>query len=72
MNTVGGNQKPLTGSSHGGDQRCASSASPTSDSSRILASWAAELIAPTSVFLSSGSPRRSVLRRFWSEASTWS
>src|SRR5579859_7402959 len=72
VNTVGGNQKPLTGSSHGGDQRCAPSASPISDSSRILASWAAELIAPTSVFLSSGSPRRSVVRRRCSDASTWS
>ena len=67
---VGGNQKPFTGSSHGGDQRCAPSASPTSDSSRILASWAAELMAPTSVFLSSGSPSRKVASRRRSDAST--
>ena len=67
---VGGNQKPFTGSSHGGDQRCAPSASPTSDSSRILASWAAELMAPTSVFLSSGSPSRRVASRRRSDAST--
>src|SRR5436309_2191701 len=52
VNSVGANQKPRSGSSHGGDQRVAPSASPASESSRILASWAAELIAPTSVFLS--------------------
>ena len=72
MNTVGGNQKPFTGRSHGGDQRSAPSASPACDSSRILASWAGELIAPTSVFLSSGSPSRRVVSRLRSEASTWS
>src|SRR3954454_1457385 len=43
---VGGNQKPCSGSSHGGDQRPAPSASPISDSSRILASCSAELMAP--------------------------
>ena len=54
VNTVGANQKPRSGSSHGGDHRVAPSASPTSVSSRIRASCAAELMAPTSVFLSSG------------------
>ena len=63
---VGGNQNPRSGRSQGGDQRSAPSASPTADSSRILASCAAELIAPTSVFLSSGSPTRSVSSRFFS------
>ena len=43
-----------------GDQRSAPSASPMSESSRIRASCSAELIAPMSVFLSSGSPTRSV------------
>ena len=57
---VGGNQKPRSGSSQGGDQRCAPSASPASLSSRMRASCSAELMAPMSVFLSSGSPRRSV------------
>src|SRR5689334_24095099 len=33
VNTVGGNQKPLAGISHGGDQRSAPSDSPTSESS---------------------------------------
>ena len=60
MKTVGGNQKPRSGSSHAGCQRCAPSASPASDSSRMRASCSAELIAPMSVFLSSGSPTRSV------------
>ena len=60
VNTVGANQNPCAGSSHGGDQRSAPSASPTSASSRIRSSCAAELIAPMSVFLSSGSPSRSV------------
>ncbi len=68
VNTVGANQKPRSGSSHGGDQRVAPSASPASVSSRIRASWAAELIAPTSVFLSSGSPTRSVASRRCSAA----
>ena len=67
---VGANQKPRSGSSHGGDQRSAPSASPTSDSSRIRASCSAELIAPMSVFLSSGSPTRSVAIRRLSGAST--
>src|ERR1022692_2231145 len=63
VNTVGGNQKPRFGSSQGGDQRCAPSASPASDNSLILSSCCRELIAPMSVFLSSGSPRRSVPSR---------
>ena len=68
---VGGNQKPCDGSSsHGGDQRSAPSASPTSDSSRMRASCAAELIAPMSVFLSSGSPTRRVAIRRFNESST--
>jgi hypothetical protein len=67
---VGANQKPCAGSSHGGDQRSAPSAAPTSESSRMRASCAAELIAPTSVFLSRGSPTRSVAIRRLREAST--
>jgi hypothetical protein len=67
---VGANQKPWSGSSHGGDQRAAPSASPTSESSVMRASWAAELIAPMSVFLSSGSPTRRVAIRRFSEVST--
>ena len=63
VKTVGGNQKPRSGSSQAGCQRCAPSASPTSDSSRMRASCSAELIAPMSVFLSSGSPTRSVPMR---------
>src|ERR1022692_1678043 len=38
VKTVGANQYPRPGSSQGGDQRCAPSASPASDSSRILSS----------------------------------
>src|SRR5450755_3355965 len=56
VKTVGANQKPRAGSWHGGDQRSAPSASPAADSSRILSSCWRELIAPISVFLSSGSP----------------
>src|SRR3712207_8492049 len=52
VNSVGGNQYPRSGSSHGGDHRSAPSDSPTSESSRILESCSLELIAPTSVFLS--------------------
>ena len=52
------------------DQRSAPSASPMSESSRILASCSAELIAPTSVFLSSGSPTRSVAIRRLSRSSS--
>src|SRR5256886_16694916 len=43
---VGTNQKPRSGTTHGADQRSAPSAVPASDSSRILARWAAEVIAP--------------------------
>src|SRR4051794_6740631 len=50
VNSVGGNQNPRSGNSHGGDQRVAPSDSPMPDSSRIFASCAAELIAPISVF----------------------
>src|SRR4051812_44035930 len=56
---VGANQKPWSGRSQGGDQRSAPSSPPMSDSVRIRSSCAAELIAPMSVFLSSGSPTRS-------------
>ena len=63
MNTVGRNQKPRWGSSHGACQAWAPSASPEATSSVILSSWARELMAPTSVFLSSGSPTRRVAMR---------
>src|SRR3954452_24580923 len=43
---VGADQKPRSGSSHGGDQRSAPSELPISDNFVILVSWAAELIAP--------------------------
>ena len=59
VNTVGGNQKPLTGSSHSIERRIAPSSSPAATSASMRESCSAELIAPTSVFLSSGSPTRS-------------
>ena len=67
-----GNQKPRSGSVHGGDQRCAPSASPALVSSVILASCWPELIAPMSVFLSSGSPSLSVPSRRCSRSTTTS
>ena len=70
VKTVGRNQKPESGSSQDGAQRSAPSASPASASSRIRASCSAELIAPMSVFLSSGSPTRSVDIRRLRDSST--
>src|SRR6185369_15201653 len=72
VNRVGANQYPRSGSTHGGDHRSAPSSSPAAESSRMRSSWAAELIAPTSVFLSSGSPTRSCAIRSRSRASTLS
>ena len=63
VNTVGGKKNPLSGTGHGDVQRCAPSASPAADSSVILESCSAELIAPISVFLSIGSPSRNVAMR---------
>ncbi len=70
VNSVGANQYPVEGSSQGADQRSAPSASPVSTSAVIRESCSAELIAPMSVFLSSGSPRRSVDSRRLSACST--
>ena len=67
---VGANQKPCSGIAQSAVQRSAPSASPMSLSSRMRASCAAELIAPMSVFLSSGSPRRSVYSRFFNRSTT--
>ena len=63
VKTVGGNQNPRSGSSQAGWKSSAPSASPLATSSWMRSSWARELIAPMSVFLSSGSPSRSVARR---------
>src|ERR1700716_773646 len=53
-NTVGAKEKTRSGSGHGLVQRWAPSLSPASTMPLILASCPAELIAPMSVFLSSG------------------
>ena len=58
MKMVGGNQKPDSGIAHCGNQHSGPSISPYALSSWMRASWAAELIAPRSVFLSSGLPIR--------------
>ncbi len=63
VNSVGRTNQPRAGRSQAGWYISAPSAWPASTSSSILASWAELLIAPTSVFLSSGSPTRSVDRR---------
>ena len=68
VKTVGGNQKPLSGIGQVGLQRSAPSASPDAVSSSILLNCMDELMAPISVFLSSGSPRRRVVRRRFKEA----
>ena len=52
-----------SGRRHSGCHMTAPSASPASTSAVMRSSCSAELIAPMSVFLSSGSPRRSVLSR---------
>ena len=70
VKTVGANQKPLAGRSQSAVQRSAPSSSPTSARWRIRSSCSRELIAPMSVFLSSGSPRRSVPSRRLSRATT--
>ena len=67
---VGAYQNPFSGISHGTLQRSAPSATPTSESSRMRSSCSFELIAPMSVFLSSGSPRRRVERRSFSRSTT--
>ena len=67
---VGANQKPLSGITQSALQRFAPSSSPIWESSRIRCSCSAELIAPMSVFLSSGSPRRSVDSRALSRSTT--
>ena len=60
---VGGKNRPRSGSGHGLVHVGALARRPPSTKPWILSSWAAELIAPTSVFLSSGSPTRSVVIR---------
>ncbi len=69
LNTVGRNQKPLVGSSQPESQRCAPSASPTATISSMRSSCLRLLMAPTSVFLSIGSPTRRVARRRFSRRS---
>jgi len=67
---VGANQNPFSGMSHGALQRSAPSRSPMSLRVRMRSSCSAELIAPMSVFLSSGSPRRRVMRRCFRRSTT--
>ena len=63
VKSVGANQYPRSGSSQGSWYISAPSATPTSTRSVIRSSWALLLIAPTSVFLSSGSPTLRLARR---------
>src|SRR5690349_21615086 len=70
VKTGGAKKKPRSGSGHGDVHRDAPSSSPAAASDRIVASWVAELIAPTSVFLSMGSPTRRVATRACSLAIT--
>ncbi len=63
MKNVGANQNPRAGSAHDDCTISAPSAMPLSTSSWIFSSCIRELIAPTSVFLSSGFPTRSVWMR---------
>ncbi len=70
VNTVGANQYPFAGRSQSAVQRSAPSSSPTPARCRIRSSCSRELIAPMSVFLSSGSPSRSVPRRRLSRVTT--
>jgi hypothetical protein len=58
VNRVGANQKPRSGRSQTTLLRRAPSSSPLATSAVIRSSCSRELIAPTSVFLSSGSPSR--------------
>ena len=58
VNSVGANQNPRDGSSHATVRRTAPSSSPLATSASIRSSCSRELMAPTSVFLSSGSPTR--------------
>ena len=66
---VGAMKKPFLGSGQDDVQVVAPSATPASISVVIRSSCALELIAPTSVFLSIGSPTRSVSTR-WLAGST--
>ena len=70
VNTVGANQYPVSGSGQSLVHRVAPSSSPAWVSAVIRSSCAAELIAPTSVFLSIGSPTRSVDSRPFSRSVT--
>ena len=63
---MGANQKPLLGISQGALHISAPSDFPALVNSLIFANWAAELMAPISVFLSSGSPNRRVFIRSYS------
>ena len=67
---VGANQNPFSGMTQSAVQRSAPSCSPMSESSRMRSSCSRELIAPMSVFLSSGSPSRSVDSRCLSRSTT--
>ena len=73
VNIVWAYQYPFDGKSHGALQRSAPSASPVFVSSVMRANCSALLIAPKSVFLSSGLPTRiNAIRRFsFSITSSW-
>ena len=72
VNSVGANQWPRSGRSQATVRRTAPSSSPAATSVSIRSSCSPELTAPTSVFLSSGSPSRSFCIRSHSFASTTS
>ena len=72
VKSVGRNQNPRSGRRHSGWNISAPSSMPDSTSSSIFSSCCLELIAPTSVFLSSGSPTRRVWRRALSLSRTGS
>nr|KEO80905.1 hypothetical protein DA06_26375 [Georgenia sp. SUBG003] len=70
MKIVGAYQNPFSGIVQGALHRSAPSSSPIRDSVRMRSSCSAELIAPMSVFLSSGSPSRRVDSRSLSRSMT--
>src|SRR3974390_1649193 len=70
VNRVGRKNQPCSGSSQAGWKSSAPSATPEATSSAILSSCGLLLIAPTSVFLSIGSPTRRVARRSLSRSTS--
>ena len=73
VKNVGGYQNPFAGIVQAAENRSAPSVSPDIASSVILSSCSRELIAPISVFLSNGSPRRiwDMRRLSFSNSSSW-